>query len=388
MASEFHLPQELIEQIVSVLHGDIPNLRTCALISRDFLPWSRLHLFSSIRLTGRNVYAFRDLVASSPGVAIYVRRLEMPMMASLPASALLSPESMAQLPNVTHISVHCDPFGFRQLSPVQKLLLAGAMRQITTVHILIDRLWTLPEWAALLNGCPSLTELAIHAESTGWRAADVALSMPTTAPENTPRLRTLRISGDCKILAPLGAWLVPNGFLGALHTLAIDVLYLQSDYEAPDRRPPIVLAAAPSLQELTLHLDPPMSLSDTPQPITLASFPLLRALHLKDGPDAVIVASLEWLVAFLPPDSYALEEISIDHSMIHSMIRRDLLAVPAPTWHALESALLCAPRFRVLTFKGYQKYSLEMPGTFEHFCNTVRAGLPELHARGALRTLH
>lgn len=127
-----------------------------------------------------------------------------------------------------------------------------------------------------------------------------------------------------------------------------------------------------------------MSLSGTPQPITLASFPLLRTLHLKDGPDVVITDSLEWLVSFLPPDSYALEEISIDHNMI----RRDLLAVPAPTWHALESALLRAPRFRMLTFTGYQKYSLQMPGAYEHFCNTVRAGLPELHAREALRTLH
>ncbi|KAJ7086190.1 hypothetical protein C8R44DRAFT_893645 [Mycena epipterygia] len=383
MASEFLLPQELIGQIVSELHGDIPNLRICALVSRDFLFWSRLHLFSCVRLTGRNVYAFRDLVSTSPAVATYVRRLEMPMMASLFAFVLLPPESMAQLPNVSQISVHCDPFDFRHLSPAQKLTLTGAMRQITTVHVLIDRLWTLPEWATLLNGSPSLTELAIHAESPGWRAEDFALGMPAAAQENTPCLRTLRISGDCKILAPLGDWLVPNGFLGALHTLVIDVLYLQNDYEVPDRRPPIVLAAAPSLQELTLHLDPPMSLSDTPQPITLASFPLLRALHLKDGPDVVITASLEWLVAFLPPDSYALEEISIDHSMI----RRDLLAVPAPTWHALESALLCTPRFHMLTFKGYQKYSREMPGAFEHFCNTVRAGLPELHARGALRTL-
>ncbi|KAJ7655426.1 hypothetical protein B0H17DRAFT_1214058 [Mycena rosella] len=400
MASQLELPQELVAKIVSEFRNDIPTLRTCALISREFLPWSRLYLFSSVRLTGRNVYAFRGVVASSPAVAMYVRRLDMPMMASLPASALLPPESMAQLPNVTQLSAHCDPFGFRHLSPAQHRLLADATRQLTTVHLLIDRLWSLPEWAALLNGCAALTELAIHAESTGWSVQDVALQMPVAPPEDTPRLRALRISGDCKILGPLSAWLVPSGFLDALHTLAIDVLYLQNDYDAPDRRPPIVLAGAASLQVLTLHLDPPMTLSSGAgaTPTCLASFPLLHTLHLKDGPDASIAASLRWLGDFLHAPlplptgtlsdldiaTSALEYISIDHSMI----RRDLLDVPPLTWRALEAPLLAAPRLRALTFKGYEKYSIAgAPDAFAHFSSTVRERLAGLEARGVLRTL-
>ncbi|KAJ6556622.1 hypothetical protein DFH09DRAFT_1084703 [Mycena vulgaris] len=392
MASQLDLPQELLAKIVSEFHEDVATLRTCALISRDFLAWSRVHLFASVRLTGRNFYAFRDLVASSPAVASYVRRLDMPLMVSVPASALLPPESMVQLPNVTQLSSHCDPFGFRHLSSAQKGLLSDATRQLTTVHVLIDRLWSLPEWAALLNGCGALTELAIHTESNGWSAEDVTLKMPTASPSHTPRLHTLRISGDCKILVPLGAWLVPNGLLAELHTLAIDVLYLRDDYEAPDRRPPLVLAAAPSLQILTLHLDPPMPLDTSgPHPISLASFPLLRTLHLKDGPDAEFAASLRWLCAFLQPQELLagdlgpistspLEQIFIDHSMI----RRDLLDVPPSTWHALTAPLLAAPRLRAITFLGYQKFSIGAPGAFAHFSSTVRERLPELEARGVL----
>ncbi|KAJ7473088.1 hypothetical protein B0H11DRAFT_1994070 [Mycena galericulata] len=390
MASLSNLPQELVAKIIAEFRGDATTLRSCALVSRSFLPWSRLHLFSSVRLTGRNIYAFLTIVVPSPEIAMFVRRLYIPIM---PSYAILPPESLARTPNVTHISTHCDPFGFRHLSANQKIVLAGATRQLTSVYVLIDRLWTLPEWAALLNGCSALKELAIHGESTarGWSAQEVVLRMPTAACDSTPCLHTLRISGDCKILAPLEGWLVPSGFLTALHTLAIDVLYLQDDYDAPDHRPPIVLAAAPHLEDLTLHLDPPMPLAASPHPISLSSFPSLRALHLTDGPDADIGESLFWLGLFLASSSSpaaaglgALEEISVDHSMI----RRDLLAVPADTWHTLEAALLLADspmRFRTLTFKGYQKFSIGAPDAFIHFSTTVRGRLPGLHERGALR---
>ncbi|KAJ7617019.1 hypothetical protein B0H17DRAFT_651744 [Mycena rosella] len=393
MASHFDLPQELVDKIVSELRNDIPALCTCALISRDFLPWSRLHLFSSVRLTGGNFYAFRTLIASSPAVASYVRRLEMPLMASLPAFVLLPPESMARLPNLTKLSTHCDPFGFRHLSAAQHRILSDTTRHLTSVELSIDRFWTLPEWAALLNGCATLKNLAIHADPTALWSEDVGLEMPVAPPEDAPRLRTLRISGDCKVLGPLGAWLLPSGFLVALHTLAIDVDYVLDDYDPPDRRLPLVLAGAASLEVLTLHLDPPMPLS-TPAdvPISLASFPLLHTLHLKDGPDAEFGASLRWLADFLhapatdhitPADS-ALESVSL----AHSLVRRDIDAVPASTWRALEAALLASPRLHALTFKGYGKYSVgSAPGAFAHFAGTVRAQLAGLEARGVLRTV-
>ncbi|KAJ7659609.1 hypothetical protein DFH06DRAFT_1472471 [Mycena polygramma] len=387
------LPQELLDKIVSEFEDDPSNLRTCALISPAFLPWTREHLFSSVRLTASNVYAFRALVEFSPAVASYVRSLDIPAIHA-PASALLPPATLAQLPNITHLTTHCDPFGFRHLSPADELVLADAARRLTTVDVLIDRLWTLPVWAALLNGCPALTALTVHAEASGWgiwSAADVALPMPAPCEPSTLRLHTLRVSGDCKILMPLGAWLLPQGALAALHTLVLDLEYLPDDYDAPDARPPIVLAAAASLRELTLHLDPPMSLA-SPDPkapsIAIPShLPHLRTLHLRDGPDADIADSLAWLGALLQPtpalslvphDTHpesALEHLSIDHSMI----RHELLAVPSTTWRAIESALLgdaddtgayggsMYPHLRTVTFKGYQKFAVGAPEAFAHF---------------------
>ncbi|KAJ6516659.1 hypothetical protein C8R47DRAFT_401906 [Mycena vitilis] len=359
------------------------------------------------------------LVEFSPTVASYVRFIDIPAIQA-PASALLPPATLAQLPNITHLTTHCDPFGFRHLSPADELVLASAARRLTTVDVLIDRLWTLPVWAALLNGCPALTALTVHAEASGWgiwSAADVALPMPAPREGGTPlRLHTLRVSGDCKILMPLGAWLLPQDALATLHTLVLDVEYLPDDYDATDARPPIVLAAASSLRELTLHLDPPMSLASPSadgSSISIPShLPHLRTLHLRDGPDADIGDSLAWLGALLQPTpapslapngtqpESALEHLSIDHSMI----RHELLAVPATTWRAIEDALLgdgddgdgngysggargggfMYPHLRTVTFKGYQKFAVGAPEAFAHFSRTVRERLPRLVERGVV----
>ncbi|KAJ6592811.1 hypothetical protein B0H19DRAFT_1088570 [Mycena capillaripes] len=255
MASISDLPQELVDKIVSEFRHDRPGLRTCALISPAFVPWTRQQLFSTVRLTARNMYTFCTLVESSPAVASYVRCVDIPM-SNTHASTLFPAATLAQLPNMTHLIAHSDPFGFRHLSPTQELVLADAARHLTTVQVLIDRIRVLPLWAALLDGCPALTTLIVHAEAFGWgiwSATDAALPMPAA---RSLRLRTLRVSGDCKILVPLGAWLLPHGALAVLETLALDVLYLLDDYDTPDARPPLVLAAAASLRELTLHLDP------------------------------------------------------------------------------------------------------------------------------------
>ncbi|KAJ7758642.1 hypothetical protein B0H16DRAFT_1885194 [Mycena metata] len=361
MASLADLPQELVDHIVSELGDDLPSLSTCALISPAFLHWSRQRLFRSVRVTASNLYAFGKLIESSPSLASHIHLLNIPKM---DFSAVLPVSLLPRLPNLTRIVTHRDPFDFRHLSPAETTILAGAVARLTSVTVLIDRLWTLPAWAALLNACPALTHLAVHAEANGWgtwTADDVALPMPLPSTDPVLRLHSLRVSGDCKILSPLGAWLLPQHALAALYTLVLDVDYVLEDYSAPDARLPLVRAAASFLRELTLSLDPPMPLlppsppSDVPPLCLATSFPHLRALHLTDGPDAEIGPSLVWLAAFLAPPSLAptaaglqrgyaevevgdgpLERLALDHSMT----RRDLLGVPAATWRALEDALL------------------------------------------------
>ncbi|KAJ7189170.1 hypothetical protein C8R46DRAFT_1184346 [Mycena filopes] len=439
MVSIADLPQELVDQIVSELEDDPTSLRTCALVAPAFLPSSRERLFTTVRVTASNLFAFGKLIESSPAVAAYIRRLDVP---TTDRPAVLSVALIALLPNLTHLSSHCDPFDFRHLSHSEARVLEGASARLTSVTVLINRLWPLPAWAAFLNACPALTTLSVHADANGWgtwTAQGVAeLPMPVPpAGSRALRLHTLAVSGDCKILVPLGAWLLPQRALANLHTLVLSVEYVLDDYTAPDARVPLVRAAAASLRELTLTLDPPMLLTSTPHPLCVpSSFPHLHTLRLTDGPDAEIGASLAWLGAFLDPglahnrgdrgpaDS-ALERITLDHSMV----RRDLLAVPAETWRALEEALLggadaypthrqphrgtdvdelarsfaalsapssassstyIAPTaysaLRSLTFTGYQKFSIGggAPDAFEHFSKTVRERLPRLVGRGVV----
>ncbi|KAJ7739091.1 hypothetical protein B0H14DRAFT_2991231 [Mycena olivaceomarginata] len=184
--------------------------------------------------------------------------------------------------------------------------------------------------------------------------------MPTASVPSTLRLHTLRVSGDRKILVPLGAWFVPQGALAALHTLVLDVTHLTDDHNAPDARPALVLAAAPSLRELTLQLDPPMPLD----PVEAGSVP----------------------------------ELSFDHSMRCE----DLLAVPAATLLGFNADGVEGearsrhhphPHLRTVAFTGYQKRAATECGRMqdsgadellEHFSRTVRERLPGLMRRGVL----
>ncbi|KAJ6493188.1 hypothetical protein C8R45DRAFT_1212621 [Mycena sanguinolenta] len=390
MVSISDLPQELVDKIVGEVKDDEDSLRTCALISPAFVPSTRQHLFASVRLLGHNLHPFQALIDSSPFVASHVRRLTISVISSQ-SGILFAPGTLAQLPNLTHLYTHDDPFGFRHLSPTQESVLADAARRLTTVELLLHQLWTVPAWASLLNGCASLGTLIVSANATGWgtwSAADVDALSPSTTP-GVLRLRTLHVSGDCKILAPLGAWLVPQGALAALHTLVLDVSFMADDYLG-DRRVPLLQAAASSLRELKLNLDP-----HPPSSITFASFPNLRTLHLYDGYDAELNASLDWMVAFFSNSnshSISSHESAIEHLFLdHATTRERLLAIPAPTWAALEDALLgpfgvsaVHSHFRTLTLSGYADSAVVLHDAYAHFSQMVRERLPRLVERGML----
>ncbi|KAJ7174960.1 hypothetical protein C8R43DRAFT_1118992 [Mycena crocata] len=178
MAKISDLPQELVDKIVAEFSGDIPNLHACSLISCAFLNWSRPRLSFSVQLNARNVYNFQTLVLSSPAVAAYVCHLDILQAYFYVPAALLPVETLVKLPNVTQLTSHCNPFGFRHLSPGQKIILTEAARRLTTVHIIIHRLWTVTEWAALLNRCPVLEELEVHAELGVSDTWDTTLPIP------------------------------------------------------------------------------------------------------------------------------------------------------------------------------------------------------------------
>ncbi|KAJ7073091.1 hypothetical protein C8F01DRAFT_1362286 [Mycena amicta] len=334
----FSFPQELIAQIVGLLTDDAESLRTSALIHPSFLHSARTGLFStrSVRLTRRNVYAFRALVASSPDVLPYIRSLNICFY----GEATLDAETLLKLRWVTHLTTQSDPFGFRLLTADERAKLSEAVGGLRSVEIDVDKLYALPYWAMLLDNCEDLQSLKLEAYRVAWKdEKEVTIPMQVSTITTKMRLRSLRAEGNVKILTPLAAWLLPRGALDNLQSLMLNGQYSSADYQSPeeDRRPALVKAAMGSVKELTLYLDPPMTLDLNH---TLAGFPQLRALHLRDGPGAKFARSLQWIVDFLalrsPTQHPSLEEITLDHGVL----MRELLDVPAETWVKLQDALL------------------------------------------------
>ncbi|KDQ08444.1 hypothetical protein BOTBODRAFT_138870 [Botryobasidium botryosum FD-172 SS1] len=62
--SSYELPSELISMIIDHLHDDKPTLKTCALVSRDWVAPSRFHLLHSIHLYQNGVDEFLSLCDS------------------------------------------------------------------------------------------------------------------------------------------------------------------------------------------------------------------------------------------------------------------------------------------------------------------------------------
>ncbi|KAJ7189678.1 hypothetical protein GGX14DRAFT_382969, partial [Mycena pura] len=78
------LPAELVDSVVDLLGSDRPTLKVTSLLSRQWLPRSRHHLFSSIRLSsGWNEYDHTELER----VQAFLALVSSPMATFIPAVA-------------------------------------------------------------------------------------------------------------------------------------------------------------------------------------------------------------------------------------------------------------------------------------------------------------
>ncbi|KAJ6493185.1 hypothetical protein C8R45DRAFT_1095698 [Mycena sanguinolenta] len=176
MVSILDLPQEVVDKIVGEFKDDKASLRICALISPAFIPSSRQHLFSSVQLLGCNVHLFQALIGSSPLVTSHVRRLVVSVIPRQSRSTnILAPSTLIQLPNLTHLAVHDDPFGLRNLYGRFR---PGLYHATTRARLLAV---PAPAWCALEDALLGSSLSNVGAGATG------------AAPH--PHLRTLTLSG-------------------------------------------------------------------------------------------------------------------------------------------------------------------------------------------------
>ena len=71
-------PVKIEENVIDKSLNDVATLRHCALTCRDWLPRSRFHLFSLIRIsTQENIYLFCDLLDANPERQAWIRSITM-----------------------------------------------------------------------------------------------------------------------------------------------------------------------------------------------------------------------------------------------------------------------------------------------------------------------
>ncbi|TCD66774.1 hypothetical protein EIP91_000965 [Steccherinum ochraceum] len=74
-----HIPLELVDIILDYLHDDKPTLAACSLVSRDWRPSTRYHLFQALHIGGDAIVGgydnFLRFLDASPSIRPYIRSL-------------------------------------------------------------------------------------------------------------------------------------------------------------------------------------------------------------------------------------------------------------------------------------------------------------------------
>ncbi|KAK0238260.1 hypothetical protein EDD85DRAFT_574573 [Armillaria nabsnona] len=132
MSESIHIPQELVDIVVSNLHDDLPSLKACALVSHSFLPFSQKGIFACIEVfivpppshSGHTFKNLLNLLIGSPHIAPLITSLELYVHERHPE--LVRDEELMQiipiLPYMSSVkrfclSHTCELFDWRYLTP-------------------------------------------------------------------------------------------------------------------------------------------------------------------------------------------------------------------------------------------------------------------------------
>ncbi|KAK0482207.1 hypothetical protein IW261DRAFT_1677838 [Armillaria novae-zelandiae] len=132
MSESIHIPQELVDIVVSNLHEDLPSLKACALVSHSFLPSSQKGIFACIEVftvppPSRSGHTFQNLLSlllGSPHISPLITSLEIYVHDTIPGS--VREQELAQiipiLPYMSSVkrfrlSHTCELFDWRYFIP-------------------------------------------------------------------------------------------------------------------------------------------------------------------------------------------------------------------------------------------------------------------------------
>lgn len=239
-----YLPQELVDQILDHLHDDSSTLLNCALVSRTWLPTSRMHLFSKIRLLvppSRNSLHEDDtprhgpcqrlhaLLTGSPEIIPYIHDLRIHSgspnsPASLDESSWVLTEDtlpplLLMLTDLRHFEFTTEVSMPWDILPITLRQAIDSIFQLDSLTFVRLRSWAfsdLSNFASLFAQCRNLKGLSLRSVRLGPDDIDSisTLSHPDSELEssisvpNGPRLEFLTL--DDVDFPHLGDWLLSH----------------------------------------------------------------------------------------------------------------------------------------------------------------------------------
>jgi hypothetical protein len=244
------LPPELIEAIVELLHDDWGALQTCALLSKAWVPASRHHLFSQIRIYRVNSLAASELLSSAKStINSAVKRLALNTIHA--PSVLEVLDGIAyRLPNVTELSLRgSHPYELSVFPPPSLIPLLWNLESLRLIYVSFD-----PAGASLLSllhHCPQLRTLSCY---------EVSLYTPVDAgTERSPQPLPIDHGGLVSSLQSLQVYLSPTvlpwiveRWMSAMPCLTTLDLYFYSWWEIGDAAEKLLEAVGSELRNLRL----------------------------------------------------------------------------------------------------------------------------------------
>jgi len=205
-----YLPQELVDYIIDHLHDDRLTLNNCSLVSRAWLPTSRLHLFAKVSLTVSPANTLPPtelcrrlhlLLSTSPSLIPNIRELD--ICEGSPGQPQTGPHGAIRsttwvttertFPQLLKLLTHLQRVEFSAQSTLHWATLPpslqGALRHVfglpflTYIRLKAWSFTSFADLADLLACCHSLRGLALSATRVGTDSGEVYIG-PIVGPDS------------------------------------------------------------------------------------------------------------------------------------------------------------------------------------------------------------
>ncbi|KZT07927.1 uncharacterized protein LAESUDRAFT_758060 [Laetiporus sulphureus 93-53] len=153
------LPAEICDYILDYLWDDHKTLQVCSLVTREWLPETRRHLFHFVRIiSNERRVAFEDVISHSGGaVALGVRVLDLWERNTIPVSL---PQMLASLGRLEKLTLRV--YVLDDCSSSAETIAWPVLPMVKTLHVKISVVNDIASLQRFICACPSLSSLNIQ----------------------------------------------------------------------------------------------------------------------------------------------------------------------------------------------------------------------------------